>query len=140
MQLTRSASAVAWYGAIMATLSLAISGYVAWRDRARIKATARSGQRLVTPGVPAGHDGEKRYVVITVANVGRRPITVSTAGLKMRGDADLWFSEVHGQEELLEGTSCCFLGDEAQITLDDIMYPFVHDAVGRTYKGRFIRR
>jgi len=66
-----SASVVAWYGAIVATLAVIISGWIAWRDRARIVVTGSAGMKI-HPGDP-----NKRYILITVANHG--PVLQSKA-------------------------------------------------------------
>jgi len=76
-----STNIVAWYGAVVATLAVLISGWIAWRDRARIVVTGMGPYR-VTPGGP--YDPTKDYIAITVANHGRRPKTVNLVGVKLR--------------------------------------------------------
>ena len=77
-------SGVAWYAAIVATVGLVIAVYVAWRDRRRVVLYGVSGY-----GVPGSGPfwPDKKYIAITIANRGRRPITISTVYCRRRSDA-----------------------------------------------------
>ncbi len=74
--------AVAWYGAVIATLSLAVSLYVAWRDRACIRVAYDDGYHLLNSPIC---DPKKDHIVLTVTNRGRRPVTIGTAGFRVIG-------------------------------------------------------
>jgi len=107
MNLTITADVVAWYAVIVATVGIAVNGYSAWRDRARLLVTARAGYR-VTPG-PHPYSPEKLYLSVPVANRGRRPATVEKVWLttkgKKQGGLLLSDSILGGPRKLEEGRS-----------------------------------
>src|SRR4051812_4220063 len=63
-------NAVAWYGAIVATGSLIIGVLNFRRDRTRLRVKADANTHTTE------HDGPQ--IVITVANIGRRPVHLQT--------------------------------------------------------------
>ncbi len=131
---------VAWYGAIMATLAVGISGWVAWRDRPRIVVSALAGYR-VTPGGP--YDPTKEYILITVSNGGRRPRTIDKVGLKLRrGDRKHIMavdSVLKGPQELTEGRSSLWIIEQGEIPLDDVEYAWAYDQTGKQFRGNLQR-
>ena len=68
---------VAWYGAIVATLSLIMSFFVVVRDRGRIKIEISKKQHII--GDPA-IDSNDIYVSVYVINRGRRPVVIEEVG------------------------------------------------------------
>jgi hypothetical protein len=72
-----SGSVVAAYAAIFSTITAAAQLWNYARDRARIKVTARTNMQLM---------GDSKYkagqtlLIVTVANLGRRPVTITTVG------------------------------------------------------------
>lgn len=129
--------AVAWYGAVIATLSLAVSLYVAWRDRSRIHVTYADGYRLLNSPI---YDPKKDHIVLTVANRGRRPVTIGTAGFRVAGGPGrhvvLNDSLSRGQCELGEGKAVDYAITQDLLDPAQIIYPWAKDAVGRIYRGR----
>lgn len=69
---TISAGTVAWYGAVVATVSIALAWYALWRDRARLKVSAHLDMEVL--GAGSAQEEEPTYVCIHVANVGRRAV------------------------------------------------------------------
>lgn len=134
-----STKVVAWYGAIVATITLLILGFNTWRDRARIKVSAKCGWRIFGPS-PIPYDQSKDYIGITVINKGRRSVTITKAGLKLKKGKHEWLiaadSMMYKQRELTEGKSCDFLIEQEQVDLNNIDYAWACDATGKTYKGK----
>lgn len=78
-----STAAIACYGAVLATITFGWNLFRDLRDRGKIKIHASvrrivegpAGARYsITPDFPAVGASEKLYIVMTVANVGRRPM------------------------------------------------------------------
>ncbi len=136
-KITISADVVAWYAAIVATAALIVNAYGAWRDRAHLVVTARSGYR-VTPGAP-GYSPEKLYISVTVANRGRRPATVSHVWLDVKGMKEkilLDDSILYGSRELKEGASTTYALDQSSVQLEKVKYVYAGDQTGRQWRGR----
>ncbi len=133
-----SASMVAWYGAIVATLAVIISGWIAWRDRARIVVTSMGPYR-VTPGGP--YDPTKDYIAITVANHGRRPKTVNLVGVKLRSGKSKHIGAsdalIKGPQELTEGRSFhYYMKEEGDLSLENVKYVWANDQTGKQFRGK----
>ena len=75
-----SASAVAWYGAIVATIGILVSLYNVLRDRARIKIKYQEDMQIIGPQTV--YDSNKTYFNITVINKGRRPVNITKAAIR----------------------------------------------------------
>ncbi len=94
LSLTISADAVAWYGAIVATVAAVVSLYVAIRDRSRV---VISYQEKMWVMQSPRHDENAEYFCITVRNAGRRTVTLGNVGIKlMNGKALLLSDSVDG--------------------------------------------
>jgi len=74
---TITASAVAWYAAIVSTVSSAIQYANYLRDRVHIKVKVQKNMETVNDPI---HDG-MLLTMVTVTNAGRRPVTVTNVGL-----------------------------------------------------------
>ena len=135
--ITISASTVAWYAAIVATLSLAMNGLKAWRDRARIVVTARAGYRVSGGGA---YDPNKDYIVLIVYNKGRRPKTIENVGLRRRTGKTKYLiaydSVLKGPQELAEGRSFSWMIEQEGFDLDNIEYAWALDQTGKYYRGK----
>ncbi|MBI3324745.1 MAG: hypothetical protein HYZ92_05645 [Candidatus Omnitrophica bacterium] len=144
VELHITASAVAWYGAIVATTSLLVSGYAVWRDRVRVKVTAKGGWRAIglSGGSTYPYDSNENHISVNVVNVGRRSVTIVKAGLRERRGGN-WLvaadSMKYSVKELTEGKSCEFLFKESQVDTNNIACAFAQDATGKMYKGKFMR-
>lgn len=80
VSITISASAVAWYAAIVSTIGIVANLYVAWKDRARL--TISIHPNMLIRNVPR-YDPNKIYIDITVRNYGRRPVKIQNVLLKL---------------------------------------------------------
>ena len=135
--ITISASAVAWYAAIVATLALAVNGWIAWRDRARIVVTAKPGYRFPQSLI---YDPNKDYIFLIVYNSGRRPKTIEKVGLRRRSGKSKHLvaaeSLLKGSQELTEGRSFTWVMEQGEIDLDTIKDAFALDQTGKYHRGK----
>lgn len=141
MDITITASAVAWYAAVVSTCSMTVSGFVALRDRARLKVEARTGYTVMDSVV--GYQKDKLYIMVTVSNAGRRPVTLGNVVLLRKrrfkgGHHILTDSFLRGPTELPEGKSATFLVEQTLISPAEIRCAVAYDQAGRRWKGRFI--
>ena len=142
-----SASAVAWYAAIVSTLSLAASLYLGWRDRARIRISI--SPNMMVRNVPQ-YDPNKTYIDITVRNRGRRPVKIQTVYLKLYRTKGLVLVSdsihQHVQRVLSEDNPRTNLFiDQGLIDPTAIEYVLVVDETGKQHikyqrRGSFVRR
>jgi hypothetical protein len=87
-------------------------------------------------------DPDQTYIIIEVANVGRRPITLRSLpyfqlrngpqGLMIKGP---W----RPKERLDEGESATMFGRQADFPFDDVRGVIVRDETGREWKGKIVR-
>jgi hypothetical protein len=132
-------SIAAWYGATLSTLGFALALYVALRDRSRLKISV---QKDMQPWGETEYDSEKLYVAVTVANVGRRTVTVSAVWFTQKrraGDIFLGESVRKGPQEITEGKSAIFMADQEAFPLATLARVMVRDQAGRIWKGRIPR-
>jgi len=134
-----SASVVAWYAAIISTISLIITGYNIWRDRAHIKIKYEPGMVLLGDVSALGYDPDKRYLSISVINCGRRPIRIESASLKIINKKEFAllassFSEKRIKVITEDSPATTFLVEQEKIDLKNVWYVLVVDGAGRKYK------
>lgn len=138
MEITISATMVAWYGAIVATLSLVVSGYVAIRDRVRVRVEARPNFRVM--GAQSEYDPEKNYICVTVANIGRRPVTIGSVALIRKGETGRYLllsdSVREGARELSEGESTTYIAEQDELDHRNVSGVVAYDQSGRQWKGK----
>jgi len=134
-----SASTVAWYAAIVSTLSALVAAYNVWRDRSRLKVTATPNMKLTGSVGPYSED--KTYVLIEAANVGRRAITLSTAALWLKKQRKhvVVVGKWQPKSRLTEGESATILCDQQSLDLDAVARVTVVDATGWHWHGRLTR-
>lgn len=137
MEITVTANVVAWYAAIVATAGALIQGYNVWRNRTRLRVSARPNMKLVDSGGP--YSADDTYIIIDVANIGRRPVRLrKLPWFTVKGDDSF---VVKGNWEpsakLTEGESASMLcrQDSLDVELCDLQKVFVKDVVGRKWKG-----
>lgn len=140
MNISISADAVAWYGAILATATAIAGGFAIWRDRGRLKVSVRPNVRFTES---FGHySKDRRYMAIEAVNAGRRPMKINFPHFKLKGKSG-WLC-VNGpwqpNDYLAEGEVATIYSDDMQEqygdSLSQIKYVMVKDATGRTWKGR----
>lgn len=132
-----SANTVAWYGAIVATGSLLASVYNSWKDRARIKIKYQKGMRII--GSPAYSD-KKTYFVITIINLGRRPIAIGNVGIRLfKGGSLISADSLNNSNQILteEKPETQIMIDQSEIDFSNVHFIDVYDRAGREYKKYF---
>jgi hypothetical protein len=131
---------VAWYAAIVSTLGFFLALYVALRDRPRLRISVQPNMRAF--GMPV-YDEDKLYVLVTVGNVGRRPLTIGLVGFTQRGKGDdivLTDSTREGAKDVPEGKSVTYLAEQAGLPLFKLKHVIVRDNAGRIWKRRVSRK
>ena len=133
------------FGIVFGAVSLVVSFLAYFRDRPRIKVSLR-WDMSVTPGPICDHT--KKYGVIEAVNVGRRPIFVSHASLKLprQGDSTPYLLLMEGVrgEKLAEGDPPwkCMINQDGldQYSKDwKKMRAIVIDSAGKEYTSKRIK-
>ena len=134
-----SASAVAWYAAIVATLSAVVSAYNIFRDRAELLIKVMANMKIAPPEPP--YD-DNTYVVVTVTNCGRRPTTIANVWFeKAKRESKLLLADSvkGGARELTESKSADYLCAQSQLD-PSLKYVCVSDSAGRVHRKRLPRQ
>jgi len=133
-------TAVAWYGAIVATATAAVSAYNILRDRARILIQVTPNMQFLNPDEP--HE-RGNFTLVKVVNCGRRPITIThvwfAGGSKAEHNLLLADSVKHGARELTEGQWADFPCQQGSLAGESIKYVCVTDSTGRVHRKRIPR-
>ena len=136
-----SASAVAWYGAIVATFSAFILLLNYLRDRGRIKVKLSQGFLAYGPNLE-----KDVQIFIEAINVGRRPVTLTGVGFSLKNGRQLVIIKpepINFPYELQEGKSIQVWVDKNDIFQDatrektKITCAWYRDATGKIYKTKF---
>lgn len=110
-------------------------GYLSYfRDNAKVKVKAFKKMNTITPGVGSS---EKTYLVINVANAGRRPVIVNKAAfvsLKSRGGGISSSSMMYGNQKLSEGKAIDYMMEDEDIDYSDVSHVSVYDSIGNEYR------
>jgi len=130
---------VAWYGAVIATISIVINFLNYLKDRAVIKIRFQKDMQILSRS-PTPYDSNKTYFVVSVINKGKRPIKIVKAGAKVfRGDKKIMiFSDcfaISGERILTEtNPSTDFVVEQELINIDNLEYLWVEDGTGKIYR------
>ncbi|MEX0924415.1 MAG: hypothetical protein WDZ82_00525 [Candidatus Paceibacterota bacterium] len=136
VQIEITASAVAWYAAIVATL-VGIAQIVAvWRDRKHVKIKIEKGIRIMGPDGPGPYEENTDYVAIRIINAGRREVSILTAGASLLKGGQLIPTDIlkAGTVTLGEGKRYDAFVKQEQLDFSQIAYFYVTDATDSTYK------
>lgn len=129
-----TASIVAWYAAIVSTAAAGLSAFQIYWDRAIVKIKVLPNRGMVSD--TSDTDG-KTFVMIEVANSGRRPVTISHVSFEQKTGAPshllLWGEMNRGPRELTEGKSTSYFTDQTGIDWVNIKRVVVSDATGKQY-------
>ncbi len=139
MKLEITASAMAWYGAIVGTLSAIVASYNVLRDRAKLKIR-------ITPNMEIAQKelyGDETYVLVTVSNAGRRPLSITHVWFE-RGKNDRPFLladslKQEGAKELTEGKHTDYLAMQKHLD-PSIKKICIVDSIGKYHKRRVPRK
>lgn len=137
VQSSQPVSFVAWYGAVVSTLGFSLALYVALRDRSRLRISVQANVRFMGQAI---FDPEERYLVVTVANRGRRTVTVEAVSFSTKsGDILLGDSVREGPKEVAEGKAVTYIAEQARIPLASLKRVAARDTTGRVWKRRVPR-
>jgi len=139
--LSISSNIVAWYAAVVATISAAITFYQVWIDRAIIKITYQLDMHVSRNNI--GYKKDVEYLVIDVINKGRRPKKIDKAYIKIEGvkEYTLLGDSFSGYRNTIiteENPTTTFLIEQSLIDYSKILYIGAIDATGRRYKKYLI--
>jgi len=133
-----SASTVAWYGAIVATLSACVAIYNAWRDRAMIVITYQKRMKIMNAIPPLSED--KHYFIVTIRNRGRRAVSIGNAGIMyISGEYFLLGDSIHNianTNRVLteEKPDTQIISEQEGVDFSKLYYIQVFDKAGREYR------
>ncbi len=125
---------IAVWGAITGSAGLVFTYFNYKRDQADIKLTFTKNWKIIGNHP---YDPKETYASLTVANKGRRPVTITkTAGIYLKNKGGFIFSDsmIYGSRELKEGKSADFLTKQKDLDLKNISYFAAYDAVGNIYR------
>jgi hypothetical protein len=131
-----SGSVVAFYGAVVATITGAVQTINFFRDRRKLKISVQGNMEFVSAATGSTVDDDP-YTVITVANAGRRPITITNVGgYRLYPGKGFVIQQCNPPlpRELTEGKHLIALVDETEFDLSELESWEVYDAVGHTYR------
>jgi hypothetical protein len=136
-----SASAVAWYGAIVATIGGLVGLLNYLRDRARVKVKVSQGMFVYKQGL-----GNELQVIIQAINFGRRPITMTSVGFALDNKHKLVITShtnITFPVEVHEGKSIeAFISNEdVKMATNEvnakIKNAWFQDATGKVYRKKW---
>jgi hypothetical protein len=128
-----SGNVVAGYAAVLSTVTGAFQLRNYYLDRARIKVTAQPNMQIYGDPMYAG----KTLIMVRVANLGRRPVTITSVGGYRRQPKNVAF--VLGNcvpelpHELTEGKSLTAIVEASEIDVSNVHWWYATDAVGGHY-------
>jgi hypothetical protein len=135
---------ISTYAAVVATIAVVISLWVASRDRARIIVTGKNhNPPEVPPGLPSGvYRIGGPFIQITVSNFGRRPRTISHVGVRLKDGSQMMADDYahSGPRAIAEGTSVSswiiLCGGESKLSLDSVESVWAKDQTGKVFRGK----
>lgn len=133
-----SADSVAWYAAIVATVSMGVSMLSAWRDRAQIIISHQKGMKIVNAFHRYSED--KCYFIVTIRNKGRRPVSVGAVGvILITGESFLLGDSImntNNSNRVLteENPETQIISEEDSLDFTKLSYIQVFDKAGREYR------
>lgn len=136
MTLLISADAVAWYGAILSTLAILLEIVRLLQDRSKVVVKGKANWRVVGGG--KAYPSDKDYVMVTVINKGRRPVTIEKVALVLKGKGNKVqvLADALKKTLLEEGQSVNFLADQSKVDIKTVKRVVAIDATGKVYKGK----
>lgn len=129
-----SVSGVAWYGAIVATVSGFI-GYLNYRrERECVRVKYQRG--MIVPNTP-GYDIKKRYFIVDSVNLSTRPVTIKmVGGMNFDGSGFILSESLHGVQVTIDGgKNYVVVTEESAINWSDVEYFATYSVTGKTYKA-----
>ncbi|MBU0460636.1 MAG: hypothetical protein KJ771_07565 [Nanoarchaeota archaeon] len=126
-----STTLVAVYGAFLSTIAIGWNIYNNLQDKPKIKVSAKFGFMS---------DNEKIFLFIKAINKGRRPITLSSVGLRSGNEDLLNIKTISLPYELKESTSHLEWFDVSELENRQFDFAWYKDETGKLYKSKSIRK
>jgi hypothetical protein len=103
-----------------------------FRDRARVKVTFQRNMQFINDPY---HLPDLTFTVITITNVGRRPVMVRNAFMQFRGNAGAVFTDIQPRIpcELTEGKFITVTVEQSKLDFPEIAYFAASNSAGRKF-------
>jgi len=139
-----SANTVAWYGAIIATISLGLNIYKIWKDRPRLKISISKNYKIVGFDISNKEvdlEPGKLFWLLSIINVSKYKLTIDQIGVEYKYEKGgaLIVKDYNGPIqtfELTPFTSKQFIFSEELLPLNKIKNVSVKDATGKIWKKK----
>jgi hypothetical protein len=134
LHVTVSGNLLAWYGAIVATLTALVQLSNHFRDRAKVVLKALKNMQRI------GDRSDTTMTIITATNVGRRPVTIRGFAARLlfseQGHSDWILPDVRPTlpYEITEGREVSAFLNENKADLSSVAYWYAWDGMGREYR------
>lgn len=133
---------VAWYGAIIATISIVIEAISVIRDKAKIKLKIENNQKIIGKNGSWPYKENTDYTSISVINFGRRNVIIDIIGAWYTDDSGIIAVDIinSGPRELPEGKRINSLIEQNKIDFKKVLFFYAKDATGKKYKKYYGNR
>jgi hypothetical protein len=143
-----SANSVAWYGAIIATISLGLNIYKIWKDRPHLKITIRKDYEIVgfdDSNKEVNLEPRKSFWLLSIANVSKYKLTIDQIGVewKDKKGGAIVVKDYNGPIQtfaLAPYTSRQFIFSEELLPLNKIKNVWIKDATGKIWRNKLINQ
>ena len=126
-------SIIAIYGAILSTIAIGWNIYNNLQDRPKIEVKASIG--FFTP------DTSKTFFFVKAINKGKRPISLSSVGIRLQNDQDLINLKTFSlPSELNEGKSHTEWFELDELKNKNCGFAWYRDETGKLYKSKSIKK
>lgn len=134
ISVTISGNAVAWYGAILATVGTLVQLLNFLRDRKVVKISYQTNLKMA--GGQSVIYGPDLYVLVKVVNTGRRPVTISTVGALYRDGTGAIFPDTRPlmPTEIKEGQAIQVIIKQEGIGFEKMAFIEATDAAGTNFR------
>jgi len=134
-----NASAVAWYGAILATGGSILSVCNFFRDKAKIEVGYSLDNQFYNIGPPYPYKEKEDYICVTVINKGRRPVIIEKASLRVFGTKGYFLlgdSFADFRVKLIDekNPQTNFFTEQSTIDIKNVIYAEITDGTGKKYR------
>jgi hypothetical protein len=134
--ITVSGSVVAAYAAILSTITGAAQLWNYTRDRARIRVSAQNNMTMFGDVL---YKANQTLCIVTVANLGRRPVTITTVGGYREIPLHPFFvveCRPNLPHELTEGKHLIAILPSAEMDVSKVLWWSASDGVGNQYYSK----
>ncbi|MCE9642971.1 MAG: hypothetical protein K8Q97_01455 [Candidatus Andersenbacteria bacterium] len=135
---TITADAVAWYGAIIASIAFATNAYNIFRDRPKVTISYQENMNVINH---PSYDPNQKYLSVTVTNRGRRSLRIEKGGYRVLGNKDgkhvIFAASFTNDRNIVlteENPSTNFIVRQDIDMLKNVYYLWAIDGTGKMYK------